>query len=111
MIPLETIHEKVCKYFLIKPLFLFNRTRRVRVLYMRQIFHYLSKKMNGVRMSYVDIGSYLCDDETLNLSPFDHATVMNSCKKIEGYLTYDKDVIKDVENIINLITEKEKTVQ
>ena len=99
MAELSVIHEKVCDYFKVGYLFPFEKTRKRRVVYIRQVFHYIARqKTNKNVITFNEIGNYLSDI----VQPFDHATVMNSCNKIEGYLSYDKTLKKDIDNIITM---------
>jgi chromosomal replication initiation ATPase DnaA len=99
MISLSIIHEIICTYFNVDYMFMFQRNRKKRVIYIRQMFHYIARKINGNKISFEEIGSYLGDIS----EPFDHCTVIYSCNKTEGYLSYDKGVQKDVKNILKLI--------
>lgn len=99
MIPLSKIHEIIYTYFQVDYMFVFQRTRKTNVIYTRQLFHYISRKVNGNKISFNVIGSYLDDIS----KPFNSSTVIYSCKKIEDYLSYDKGVQKDVKNILKII--------
>lgn len=102
-IDISIIHESVCEYFNIEKIELFNKSREIDVVYRRQLFHFLSKNLTNPRITtYAKIGKYYSD----LVQKKDHATVMHSCKKIEGYLTYDKTVNKDLENIKKIVNKK-----
>lgn len=104
MTSLRLIHEKVCQYFDVDYLFPFQRSNKRKVIYIRQVFHYIArKKTNNNAITFNEIGSYLSDI----VQPFNHATVMHSCKKIEGYLLYDKQLIKDIDNIEKMLPKKQ----
>lgn len=97
MIELSEVHEKVCNYFNVDYLFPFERSRKKEHVYVRQIFHYVARETTNKKMvTFEKIGNYLSDI----IDPFNHATVLNSYIKIKGYLTYDKKVNEDVNNII-----------
>lgn len=97
---LSIVHEKICAYFQVDYLYPFKKTTEKGVVYVRQIFHYISKNICNKNIStYKYIANYLGDI----IKPLNHATVINSCKKIENYLTYDKQVQKDVDSILKMI--------
>ncbi len=103
ILSIEDIHDVVCSYFKVYKRFPFVDSRKRKYLYVRQVFHYVSSKNTNKRLvTLEDIGDY---SKKINVS-YNHATVLNSCKKIEGYLTYDKDVIRDIENIQMIIDKK-----
>ena len=97
---LSIVHEKICAYFEVDYLVPFQRSTKRSIVYMRQLFHYIAKKVCNKRIiSPSDIANYLNDI----LKPFDRTTVIYSCKKIEGYLTYDKQVMSDVKGVLELL--------
>lgn len=105
MIALPIIHENVSKHFNIGLIEVFERTNKSEVVYPRQIFHYLSRTLNNPRRaSFGYIGNYYSDV----CKPYLHCAVMHSVKKIEGYLTYDSQVRKDVEAITLMVHEQVK---
>ena len=101
MISMCLINEKICKYFNVELNYPFQNNRKVRVIYMRQIFHYLSRELNKLQFSFATIGKY-----NSTLKTYHHATVMNSCKTIKGYIDVHPHVRKDVESIIKMIYEQ-----
>lgn len=100
MIPLNVIYENICLYFNVDKHYPLQRDRKVKRVYIRQMFHFTSRKVNGLMSPYDEIACHLKED---GITPFDHATVMNSCKKIENYISYDKSVLRDFINILNML--------
>lgn len=101
-ISLPIVHQEICDYFQVDYMYPFNRSKKKNVVYIRQLFHYISREVtNKNAVSFQCIGEYLSDIT----EPFNHATVINSCKKINGYLTYDKKVKKDVKEIIKKLNQ------
>tara|TARA_R110000782_G_scaffold98275_2_gene183576 strand:- start:738 stop:1052 length:315 start_codon:yes stop_codon:yes gene_type:complete len=96
---LQLIHESIFCYFDVGYFDVLKRSTKRKVVYRRQLFHYLSRTLSNNRITYEEIGNYLGDI----ITPYDHSTVMYSERKITGYLSYDKVVIKDVDNLKNII--------
>lgn len=97
---LDVINEKVCNYFKVDKMFPFQKTTKSKVVYIRQIFHYMAK-ITCNRRVFNDkaIAEYLKDE----IKPLERTTVIHSHKTISAYLTYDKKVKNDVENILKTL--------
>lgn len=101
MIDLPLIHTAVCQFFNIEKMDLFKKSRKTDIVYRRQLFYYLSRSLTNQRqITFEKIGNYYADVAGKK----DHATVLYSCRKIEDYLSYDKQVRKDIEQLVYLIT-------
>ena len=95
---ISEVHAEVCRYFNVDYFHPFVRSTKKDYVYVRQIFHYITRKMTNKKMvTFEKIGNYLSDIS----EPFSHSNVINSCNKIEGYLIYDKQVQKDVNDIMD----------
>lgn len=97
---MSLVHEQICIYYGVDYLYPFLRKGDKKTIYIRQMFHFICYKVcNKNITSYTSIGRYLDDI----LVPFEHGTVMNSCKRIKGYMSYDIQVCNDIENILNML--------
>jgi len=88
----KIIAEIVAKYFDLSLKELTMETRKRHIVYPRHIYHYICHKKKG----FTTYKSAFVTNK-------DHATVLNSCKQVENWLSYDKVVkkeIKDIEGII-----------
>lgn len=103
-IPLYIIHKSVANYFNVGMDEIFVKSRKSNVVILRQWFHYLSKLLNTDSIfTLTDIGSY-------GDIKYDHATVLNSCKKIQGLVdTYKEDriILYEIKRLIYLDVEIE----
>ena len=79
-VPLTEIEKVVCDFYEVDPLRLFRKGRKRDVVEARQAFAYLAYSMNK-NLGYESLGKYM---------DFNHATVLHSCKKVEGYMEVDK---------------------
>lgn len=94
IIPLEIICNVVVNYFKCEPIDIFNGSRKRKILLRRQWFHYLARTLNPEYIvSATDIGEFYYDNNKIK---FDHATVLHSVKKINGYIDSYKE-FKDLE--------------
>lgn len=103
MIPLWLIHEKITIYYKVDVMTPFKSNRQGESIYLRQVFHYLARTLNGKVMSYERIGNYYSD---VSGSKWTHATVMSSIKKIEGYLEHDKTLKREIEELKAMFPKK-----
>lgn len=101
---IETVMQVVAKYYNI-PIshFMFHRTRRFRELIEpRQVAQYMAKQYTN--QSLKKIG------EMIGMK--DHATILNSCKKVENYYDTEKAFREKIDEISNelygLLKQKEK---
>lgn len=94
------VHQAVCTYFGVDYMFPFQRHRTLEHIYIRQVFQYLCRNISHEgSQNLKKIGHYLSDIS----KPFNHSTVINNCKRIEGYLCYDKKVINDIKKIKEIL--------
>lgn len=103
MTSLGTIHGVICEYYDMEPLKVFECTMRAEVIYPRQCFHYLSRKMNPqYRVSLRTIGEYFSDVSGVKYA---HSTVYHNSRKIEDYMQIYKDVRNDIDKLTTIINE------
>ncbi|WP_299116887.1 helix-turn-helix domain-containing protein [uncultured Winogradskyella sp.] len=105
MTPLWLIHEKLVNYYNVDYLTPFKDSKKSESIYIRQLFHYLSRTLNKNHISLQSIGDYYSD---VTGNKWSHATVMHSITKIEGYLQHDKTMIKEVNEIKKMFPSKLK---
>ena len=89
---LENLKKVFCEYFEINSMFLKNKSQKQVEIYHRQLYHYMAYELKYG--SYQDIGSF-CNNN--------HATIMNSHSRIDGYLSYDKNVKNDLDNLMGKV--------
>ncbi len=73
------------------------KTRRRHIVTARHMYHYICHKIIGFT-------TY----KTGFLTDLDHATVLNSCKQIDNWLSYDKKVQQDLKMILITINNGNK---
>lgn len=87
--PFHIILKVVSEYFFFEPIEIFDKSRKTNIIFARQWFHYLSRTLNpAYRVSSEDIGAYYSDVTGYKI---DHATVLNSVKRIKGYIEIYKE--------------------
>lgn len=89
VITVEKIVKATCLHFQIKPDDIFTDSRKRSVVQVRQIAMYLASK--HTKLSLSNIGA--------NIGKRDHATVLHSCKTVEGRLDIDKNFKAEVDAI------------
>ncbi len=104
MIPLEKIHKEVVNYFHIQENQIFKKTRVRHIVDARQIFHYLSRKHNGKRMSLQTIAEYGSFTNS-------HSTVLNSIKTVNNLMQTEKQFKANVLKIEEILTKKIQDVK
>lgn len=83
-----------------------SKSRKKEYIYIRHIAIYLSFKMtrkDAQKPTLAAIGQ--------KFNGIDHATVLHAINKIEGYLTYNKDLKSEIEELKTLILDREKLDQ
>lgn len=80
---LGIIVDNVCELYGISKEILFTKTNRMVIVRPRQFCHILAKKLTNHSLAIIGI----------KIGGKDHATVLNSIGKIEGFLSYDKKII------------------
>lgn len=100
LVPLHKIKDAVCEHFGVEDIYFLNGSSKESPLLLRQIFHYLSRELNKNFVTYKEIGSYYSD---VSGRSYDHSTVINSHNKIENYLSYDKDLQTQLNQIKKII--------
>ena len=106
-IAIETILEAVSEHFNITRVELFKNTRKRDIVVPRQIFFYFCWKHS--KDSLRNIGETAL--EYGRKTPYDHATVLHGKKTIEGLLTWDKKLEKEMEIIEQDVFAKYKKLQ
>jgi len=99
-----TVHETIQKYFNVDDTIIFKRNESRRSTYIKQVFQYLCLNVCCGKSTYMSVAKYQDDI----YKAYSHASVMFSVDKIEGYLSYDKEVIKDVLNILKMMPRTHK---
>ena len=89
MTPLWLIHQKLTSYYEVDYLEPFMDSRKRKTIYLRQVFQFLARKLNGKMISYDSIGNYY-SDATGN--QWTHATVMNGVRKVDGYIENEREL-------------------
>lgn len=95
------IIESVCDYYEITSFDLFRNTRKRSVSTPRQMYYFLCRKhtamsFDAIRFTSSDYGKV-----------WNHATVIHSVKKIEGYLSWnDRETSRDLAAIEDLMIKK-----
>ena len=89
---LNIVCDVVCSYFKTDKFSIINKSRRRDIVKKRQWFHYMARQFNIEHLvSYEYIGNYYHDVIGIK---YDHATVINSVRKIQGYIeTYNEDLL------------------
>lgn len=105
---LHLIHKAICIYFKCDLITPFNRSRKTPSIKTRQWFHYMARYLNPeYEVSLRHIGNYYSD---VTKKPYDHASVLNSVKKITGYIeryAEDYKIRTELESLINELKQKE----
>ena len=103
-VPLYIIHKAVANYFGVGMDEVFVTSRKAHIVILRQWFHYLAKLLNREnRFTLTDIGAF-------GKTKYDHATVLNSCNKIQGLVeTYAEEriILYEIKKLIDLDIEIE----
>lgn len=104
-IDLSIISDAICDYFDIKDKRnVFENTRNREVVNHRQWFHYFARLLNPPHIvSLSTIGEYYKD---VTGNSYDHATVLHSIRKINGYLDVSKSDREIKDDILWLIKSK-----
>lgn len=91
----SAIAKMVCGYYGQNVDDLKKRFKKHSIIQARHMYHYICHKIMGY-------STY----KTAIKSQRDHATVLNSCKQIENWMSYDDEVKRDVKIISELVQEK-----
>jgi len=67
-------------------------TRKRHIVHPRHMYHYICHKIKGFT-------TY----KSASVTGKNHATVLNSCKQIEDWLTYDRAMQSDLKNLLKII--------
>lgn len=102
--PLGTIHNAIVDYYKVNHLDIFIKNRKRETIHLRQIFHYLARHLNSHFTSQTKIGNYYSE---ISGNTWNHATVIYSCKTIQGYMDVDRKFKEEIEQIIKLIQDNE----
>ena len=104
MITIGIIKDAVCEYFGIDEMTMFSKSRQAHIVHPRQFFHYVARKhLYKYGYSLSKIGSYF-NDVTGNV--WNHASVINSIKNIEGLIDVYRFAQVDYECIMDIIRRK-----
>jgi chromosomal replication initiation ATPase DnaA len=103
MTPLDIIYKTVTDFYGKEEGFIVKKDTNRERTYIRQLFHYISRSLNGYLISLSEIGSFNNND------PFNHATVLYSVKKIQGLVEVDKYVRSEVLTILKKLPSNRKT--
>lgn len=104
--PMDRYHMErlvfvITKYFNISEKALFSKGRNNRGHYIpRHLFHYLAYNRYRIRLHKISV-----------ISGRDHAAVLNSNKRINEYLSYDKKFERDVNKILVLLDKGDTYLQ
>lgn len=99
---LEQIHQAVNIYFGFEGDQIFKRSRELKYVEPRQMFHYLSSELTKSKLS--KISSYV--------RKMNHATVLHSISQVEGYLDVDynyRKSVQEVKEILNNIIQNQSS--
>ncbi|HZW63614.1 MAG TPA: helix-turn-helix domain-containing protein, partial [Flavobacteriaceae bacterium] len=88
ILDINLIAEIVCKFYKVELDYVFQKSGKQVVCEKRQIIHYLSYEFT--ELSYKDIGNFHPEYK------YDHATVLNSCRKIKTRLEVEKPLQRQV---------------
>jgi chromosomal replication initiation ATPase DnaA len=91
---IENIKNIVYGFYNIPPEMALSTSRKRDIIEPKQVTHYLSKELTKERLT--DIG--------FNVGMVDHATVLNSIKRIHNYCETDKIFKIKIENIRKMLT-------
>lgn len=89
---LDVIQEEVLSFYHLEPEEVFSDKRFYHLLTARQTYHYLAKLITD--LSFAEIGY-----STVKYKLFDHATVLNSSKKISNAIHLYKNERQNLETI------------
>lgn len=105
IISFDIISNVIVEYFeLPSKLFIFKKSRKKEIILYRQWFHYFARTLNPEQViSASSIGEYYSD---VSGHSYDHATILNSVKKIKGYIDYSKVDQQIKDDILFLIKQK-----
>ena len=104
IVDLERVHKVVCYYFKVDNNLVFKRNGTRKDTYIKQIFQYISLKVATGKVGVSSIARYGSEQ----IKPYSHSTIIFSKKQIEGYLTFDKEVVEDVLNILDILPKTHK---
>ena len=94
---MSNVKKAVCVYYNIKGSNIFKNNRKRDIVNGRHVFHYLSHVVFGIPSGVVG-----------NFSERDHATVLHSSGKVKGWLDVDRQVQKEVKDILEMYNEPTK---
>lgn len=100
--PMWMIHEKVCDHFKVELGFPFTVSKSRDVVYLRQVFQYLTRTLNP-KVSFAKIGMFYGDIGKV----YNYATVIHNCNLINDLIDVDKAVRNDVEQILKKIEDEQ----
>jgi chromosomal replication initiator protein len=83
------IQKVVCKYFNVPYDIIYRRTNRREVVQYRQIVHYFAIRLSGLPLSKIG-------EKT---GGFDHATCLNSQRKVQNFIDTDRHFRNQMEEI------------
>lgn len=102
MIPLNVIHKAVCSFYYLDDKELFIKTRKREIVEPRQIFHYLSRKLNKNLLSTNTIGRYYYKETGVK---WDHCSVLHSTNVVSDLIETDRTFKERVKLITNMANE------
>lgn len=97
VVELEYILDEVCKYLELNVDRIKSNGRQAQNVKARFYYFYLARQHTNY--SFANVGSIVGKD---------HASVMHGCKQIESYLSYDKEVINDLEQLETIILKEDE---
>ena len=90
-ITLELIHQEFMKYFNIDKNYINQKNRSIEIKIIRQLAHYLAKKYT----------SNTLDSIAFYFGRLNHATAINSCKKIQNLIDTNDEIVKNDYNYLD----------
>ena len=81
----DIIQQAVAQHYMLEIRDLCKKTRKRHIIIARHLTYFLMKK--HTKLSYASMG---------DLYSQDHATAINAVNRINGFLTYDKSLKKDL---------------
>lgn len=105
MTPLWQIHQNIVSYYDTNYLMPFMAKRTSDHIHLRQLFQYLSKRLNGRVVSYETIGKYYSD---VTGNSWSHATVINAEKKVQNYIETERSYRVEILEILETFPKRDK---
>ena len=98
----DIIEDIVCRYYEFNKADMYEKTRKRRIVRVRQILHYLLKKHTALALR--EIGEMSEDKENYK----NHATILHSVSTVTNELMFDTELQKEVDYLEKIIVRKIK---